>query len=236
MKIKKPVVNYLKLCPSNVNTPEYKHVWLLLGWVWYLTMFVLTERFISPERCHVVHSFMDDVIPFHEGFIIFYDSWYVLLVGTIAYFLFYDVESFVRVQKFIILTQIIGVAAYLLWPSVQYLRPTTFPRDNFCTKLVQAIYGIDTPTGVCPSLHVGYALAIFSAWQKKDGVKLFWKIFLAIWVFLICISVCFVKQHSFTDVWTATLMCAFIEVTLFGRYWTLRIRGFQERMRVRHNG
>ena len=74
MKIKKPVVNYLKLRPSNVNTPEYKHVWLLLGWVWYLTMFVLTERFISPERCHVVHSFMDDVIPFHEGFIIFYDS------------------------------------------------------------------------------------------------------------------------------------------------------------------
>lgn len=109
MKIKKPVVNYLKLRPSNVNTPEYKHVWLLLGWVWYLTMFVLTEHFISPERCHVVHSFMDDVIPFREGFIIFYDSWYVLLVGTIAYFLFYDVESFVRVQKFIILTQIIGV-------------------------------------------------------------------------------------------------------------------------------
>lgn len=224
MSIKKPEVDYTKLRLNNVNTPQYRHLWLLLGWAWYLLMYFLTENLISPERCHEVHSVVDDLIPFNENFILAYYSWYGLLVGTILYFLFYDVKSFVRVQKFIIATQVIGIGTCILWPSIQYLRPTELVGDSFCMMLVRGIYQIDTPTGVCPSLHVGYGLAILSVWLKKEDAKLWWKAVMVIWVVLISMSVCFVKQHSFTDVWTATLMCAVIELILFRHYWAARYR------------
>ncbi|MBR3469562.1 MAG: hypothetical protein IKH28_07705 [Lachnospiraceae bacterium] len=223
--MKKPVVDYTKLRPSNILSPEYRHLLWLLGWVWYLAMYFLTENLIPPEKCHVVHSFMDDVIPFNEYFLIFYGSWYFLIVGTLLYFLLYDPKSLVQIQKFLILTQVIGVAVYLIWPSVQYLRPTEFPRENVFTALLGIIYGVDTPTGVCPSLHCGFAIAILSTWHKKKDANRWWKIALVPWTLLICISVCFVKQHSFVDVWTAFLMCALIEGILYREYWWDKFTG-----------
>ena len=223
--MKKPVVDYTKFRFSKLNTPEYRHLWLILGWVWYLIMYFVTENLIPEKRWHVVHSVIDDIIPFNEYFIIAYVSWYFLLVGTLLYFLLYDIDSFVNLQKFIILTQVIGIFTYIIWPSVQYLRPAEFARDNLFTWLIGLIYSVDTPTGVCPSLHVGYSLAILSVCLKKKELKILWKIILTIWVILICMSVNFVKQHSFTDVWAAAVMCLLIEIILFGKkYWLPRLK------------
>ena len=215
--MKKPAVDYTKLRFNNINSPEYRHVWLLLGWVWYLTMYVLTEIFVPIERCHEVHSIVDDIVPFNEYYVLAYYSWYFMMVGSLLYFLLYDTKSFAKAQIFIIATQVIGIATYIIWPSVQYLRPDHFERENFCTFLLDLIYGIDTPTGVCPSLHVGYSLAVLSIWLKKKDIGRVWKVIMTLWVLLICASVLFVKQHSFTDVWAAAVMCLLIELVMFGK-------------------
>lgn len=44
--MKKPVVDYRKLRLSNIRTPEYSHLLLLLGWVGYFLLYFLTENFI----------------------------------------------------------------------------------------------------------------------------------------------------------------------------------------------
>ena len=219
--MKKPVVDYRKFRFSKLNTPEFRHLWLILGWVWYLIMYVVTDRFIPFEKCHVVHSRVDDIIPFNEYFVIAYSSWYLLVVGSLLYFLLYDTRGFVDAQKFIILTQVIGIFTYIVYPTIQLLRPETFPRDNAFSALLGFIYSIDTPTGVCPSLHVGYSLALLSVWLKKKDFGMIFKIVMTIWVGVICISVCFVKQHSFTDVWTAAIMCLVIEMILFAKRYYL---------------
>ncbi len=217
-----PVVDYRKLRLSNITSPQYKHLLLLLGWVWYLAMYFITENLILQEKCHVVHSIVDDMIPFNESFVIFYVSWYVFLAGTLLYFLLYDIKSFVRAQKLIVGMQIVAMATYVFWPSVQYLRPEYFERNNIFTFILGIIYMADTPTGVCPSLHVGYTLAALSAWICRKETALLKKILITIWSFLICISVCFVKQHSFTDVWAAAVMYLFLELFF---YVEGRIRG-----------
>ncbi len=219
--MKKPVVDYRKFRFSKLNTPEYRHLWLIFGWVWYLIMYVVTDRFIPFEKCHVVHSVVDDIIPFNEYFVIAYASWYLLVVGSLLYFLLYDPQGFVDAQIFIISTQVIGVFTYIVYPTIQLLRPETFLRDNVFSSLLGFIYSIDTPTGVCPSLHVGYSLALLSVWLKKKDFGIVFKFVMTIWVGVICISVCFVKQHSFTDVWTAALMCLAIEMVLYGKRFYL---------------
>ena len=118
-------------------------------------------------------------------------------------------------QTYIILTQIVAMAAYILWPSRQDLRPEAFDRDNVLTRLMGLIYAFDTNTGVCPSLHVGYSLGILSVFLKDKALSGLRKGLLTAYVLGICASVCFVKQHSAVDVLAALPMCALAEYLVF---------------------
>ena len=59
--MKKPVVDYRKFRFSKLRDPEYRHMLLLLGWVGYFLLYVLTENLIPPERCHPIHCALDDL-------------------------------------------------------------------------------------------------------------------------------------------------------------------------------
>ena len=128
--MKAPAIDYRKLRLNNINTPEYRHLLLLLGWVGYFILYLLTENLIPAESCYPVHCWLDDVVPFCEWFIIPYVSWYFLIIGSLAYFLFYSVDSFKKLQTYIIITQIIAMAVYIIFPTRQDLRPTVMPSES----------------------------------------------------------------------------------------------------------
>ncbi len=223
--IKTPVVDYRKFRLSRLNQPEYSHLKLLGGWIGYFILYFLTENFIPAERFHEVRCPLDDLIPFNEYFLIAYCFWYALIVISLGYFLLYDIDSFKRLQIYIIITQAVAMVIYIIWPSVQYLRPEVFPRDNFLTDLARFIYAFDTPTGVCPSLHVAYSMGIASAWLKYRPASGRWKCFVAIAVVIICISTAFVKQHSVVDIAAAIPLGLLAEVLVYGKsYWLPRFR------------
>ena len=125
----RPMVDYRGFRPSRIREPQYRHLLLIVGWIVYFIFFFLTENLIPLERCHLVHCRLDDLIPFREEFVIFYCYWYVLVFGSLLYYLLFDVERFSRLQVYIIITQVVAMAAYILWPSRQDLRPEVFPRD-----------------------------------------------------------------------------------------------------------
>ncbi len=204
---------------SRILEPRFIHVLLVLDWPLYLLMYFLTEKYIPLERCHLVHCWLDDVIPFNEYFLIAYCFWYVLLFCTLLYFLLFDVESFKSLQIYIFITQVVATAIYIIWPSVQDLRPETFAHDNLLTRVMAGIYSADTSTGVCPSLHVAYSLGIASAWLKKKDAHWAVRTFVVIAVILICISVCFVKQHSALDVLAALPVCLLAELLVYWKSW-----------------
>ena len=191
----------------------------------YLLLYVLTERLIPVTRCHVIHCRLDDMIPFREGFVVFYVGWYLFVAGAVAYTLFYDVESFKHLQTYIIVTQIAAMLCYIFYPSIQTLRPAEFPRQNVFTWVLGIIYAFDTPTGVCPSLHVAYTLGICSVWLKKKDASTLWKVILCLWGALICVSTAFVKQHSVLDVLAALPVALAAEIIVYGRdYWLVRLK------------
>ncbi len=223
--MKKKPVDYHGFSLRKLNDPRFSHARLLGGWIFYFTMYFITENLIPAEKCHPIHCFLDDLIPFNEFFVIFYVGWYLLVFGSLAYTFFYDVENFKKIQIYIIITQVIAMACYVIYPSRQDLRPEVFQRDNVLTALMAFIYSFDTSTGVCPSLHVGYSLGILSTALKDRDLSGGWKIGLSVFVFMICLAVCFVKQHSALDVLFALPMCAAAEWLVFGRdYWLPRMR------------
>ena len=224
--MKKPTVDYSGFRLSRLNEPRFSHMKLLGGWIGYFILYFLTENLIPPERCHPIHCALDDLIPFNEFFVIFYVSWYLLIVFSLLYFFLYDVESFKKLQTFIIITQVVAMAVYILYPSRQDLRPEVFLRDNVLTRLMAFIYSFDTSTGVFPSLHVAYSMGILSVFWKYRGSSGLWKGILLVWVLLICVAVCFVKQHSALDILAALPVCVLAELLLYWKsYWKPRLQG-----------
>ncbi len=225
--MRKPVVDYRNLRFSNITSPEYKHLLWLGGWLVYFALYFLTENLIPAKNCYSVHGYLDDVIPFCEYFVIPYVGWYLLIVFSLLYFALYNPKNFANLQKYIIITQLVAMAIYIIFPTRQDLRPTQFPNDNFCSFIIGLIYEFDTNTGVCPSLHVAYSLGIASVWLKEKQAKPLTKILIVTFVVLICISVAFVKQHSVVDIYAAIPLGVLAEIMVFRKYYINKIKKVQ---------
>lgn len=223
--MKKPVVDYRHFRLSKINDPQFSHLKLLLGWVVYFILYFLTENLIPVERCTPVWMPLDDLIPFCEWFLLPYVFWYALIVISLGYFLLYNVDSFKRLQTFIIITQVCAMVIYIVFPNRQDLRPAEFPRENFLTACIGFLYRFDTNTGVCPSLHVAYSIGIASVWVKQKYASKLWRGFVVVAVILICLSTMFIKQHSAVDFFVALPVCLLAEILVYGKdYWRDRFR------------
>ena len=223
--MRKFLTNYRGLRLSKLRDPQYSHLHLLWGWVGYLILFFLTERLIPVEKCYSVHIALDDWIPFCEVFWIPYVFWYALIVISLGYFLLRNIDSFKRLQTYIIITQVAAMVIYILFPNMQDLRPVEFARDNLLTQAVGLLYSVDTNTNVCPSLHVAYSIGIASVWLKEKSAAGGWKAFVVVAVVLICLSTVFIKQHSVIDMFAAIPVCLLAEYIVYGKsYWRERLK------------
>ena len=218
------MVDYRDFRFSRLGEPRFAHVKLWLTWAVYFCLFFLTENLIPAEKCHPVHCFLDDIIPFNEYFLVFYCGWYVLVFGSLVYYFFYDVQRFRELDLYIFTTQMAAMACYIFWPSRQDLRPEVFPRENVFTWIMGLIYTFDTNTGVCPSLHVAYSLAIVSVMVKDDQLSRPFKVLVTCFCLMVCLSTAFVKQHSVVDIIAALPVVLLGEVLIYGKsYWAPRL-------------
>ena len=217
--MRKPVVNYRNFRLNKITSPEYNHLLYLGGWIFYFVMYVLTENLIPESACHPVECWLDYQIPFCEWFIIPYVLWYFLIAGSLLYFALYDPRSFKKMQTFLIVTQVLAVIIYIVYPTVQYLRVDldNLGRNNFAIQLVKLIQGADTPTGVCPSMHCAFSIGILSVWVRKKDVHWLLRTGIAVFCLVICASTCFVKQHSAVDFFAALPLCVVAELVAFGK-------------------
>ncbi len=223
--MKRQAYDYSGFSLGKLNEPRFAHAKLLGGWIGYFAMYFITENLIPVQRCHVIHCALDDVIPFQEGFVLFYAGWYLFVVAALAYTFFFHVEGFKKLQTYIIITQAVAMACYILYPSIQNLRPAEFPRENIFTWLLGIIYAFDTPTGVCPSLHVAYSMGIVSVALKDQKLPTAWKAAVVFFAVMVCAAVCFVKQHSAVDVAAAFPVCLLAGILVYGKgFWLPRLR------------
>lgn len=219
-----PVVDYRQFRLRRLNEPQFAHLKLLAGWIVYFALYFLTENLIPVGKCTPVHCFLDDIIPFNEYFVIPYTFWYLLIVISLGYFALYDIPKFRGLQIFIMVTQFVAMAVYIIFPNRQDLRPASFERDNFFTRIVAFMYAFDTNTGVCPSLHCAYSFGIMSAWLKDKTSHPLWRAFVVFAVIMICLSTMFLKQHSAADFFAAIPLGILAEVIAFGPYWKQKFK------------
>ena len=208
MDTKSRMVDYRQFRLRKLNTEQFCHLKLLLFWPLFGLLFLFVERGDWARTYAWMYCTMDEWVPFCEYFLIPYLFWFVFLVGIHIYTLLFDVETFTKMMKYIIITYLTAMAIYFLFPTAQNLRPEVFERDNALVRFIRAFYQFDTNTNVCPSIHVIGSLAVmFAAWNSRHFHTLGWKIAFGVVAALISVSTVFLKQHSVVDILVALPIC-----------------------------
>lgn len=186
----KKVISWMKI---------HYYSFALIYMLFYIFMFFLLERITVPK--YIIHSFLDDMIPFCEYFAIPYYMWLLIFPGSLIFYLFWDKEDFIKLCLVMFSGCTICFIAYIIFPSGLDLRPE-ITDNNILSRLMGLIWSLDTPTNVCPSLHVSTSCSIALTTlhsQKMKNYRLL-KYSICFLMMLICMSTVFVKQHSVIDV------------------------------------
>ncbi len=198
---------------------NYKHaIPLIIYGIIYMTWFVHLENTVTSDY-RVIHTFIDDYIPFCELFVIPYFLWFAYVALTVVFFFFKDKNDYYRTCIFLATGMTIFLIISTLFPNGHHLRLSTMPRDNIFTQMVAGLWKTDTATNLWPSIHVYNSIGAHLAFAKskhfenKKGIRIA-SLTLCISIIL---STMFIKQHSIFDVITAFLL-AFIMYIVVYRY------------------
>lgn len=167
---------------------------LLFGAV-YLVVFHLLEQ--SARPVHLVECSLDAYLPFFSGAVLPYIGWFLWVPGVLLYLVYTDRVRFWRGFSAMAGGIVVTLCLYVIWPTGLALRGEV-PGTGLCSDLVRLIYSMDTPTNVCPSLHVFVTVVLLCAlWGKLGHIGRFCNAAVAV---AICSSTVLLDQHSVIDV------------------------------------
>jgi len=191
---------------------QYKHAWVFLYIFIYMPWFTLLERREGHIKHFIIHSPIDNYIPFVEYFIVPYLLWFFLVAAVVLYFFFKDKDEFYKLILFLFCGMTIFLIISTIFPNGLNLRPLTYERDNIFVDMVKLLHRSDTPTNVLPSIHVFNTLGIMAAIHQSIHLKkrFFVKAIVYTLSVLIILSTLFLKQHSVTDVVAAFALGAIL--------------------------
>lgn len=186
---------------------KYKHAWVFLYALIYFPWFGYLEKNVT-NNFHIIHTALDERIPFVEMFIVPYLLWFVFITFATLYFFFTSRSEFYRMAAFMIIGMTVFLIISTIYPNGQILRPTEFARENVFVDWVRDLYKGDTPTNIFPSIHaynsIGVHLAVRNSERLRENkIAQHGTFMLAV---LIILSTMFLKQHSVLDVIGAIIL------------------------------
>ena len=108
---------------------KYGHVWMLSYAFIYIPWFTRLQENINKPY-HVMHTALDDMIPFEEIFIVPYLMWFLYVAATIAFFFFRNRDDYYRLCTFLFTGMTISLLVCSLFPNGTDFRPAIDPDKN----------------------------------------------------------------------------------------------------------
>lgn len=193
---------YHKYCYANV---------LWIGIIYPLWFKSIESRVTVATGYHIMHTKIDEMIPFCEYFIVPYFMWFLYIFLGILYFLFTNKEDFYKVCLYLFIGMIFSLLICEIYPNGTDLRPPYISDKNIFQVMVAGLYRVDTPTNVFPSIHAYNSICMHVAIMKSKDIRRLRYGKAVVWgSFLLCLLICMatlvLKQHSILDVGGAILL------------------------------
>ncbi len=204
----------------NAFIEKNKHAFLLLYFCIYFPWFHHLERTVTTHF-HVIHTALDDMIPFCEYFIVPYLLWFGYVAWAVGYFYFKIKDEYFNLCARLFTGMTVFLAISTIYPNGHYLRPAYFEHNNIFIQMVKWLYATDTPTNLFPSVHVFNSIAVnIAVWHsdnfKKNKAVRYGS---AVLMVLIILSTMFLKQHSVFDVVTGMVLAVFMYSIVYTTNW-----------------
>ena len=193
-------VMYMNIIDNAFKNARKSDLIMLFYWFPYLIVFKLLEDSKGPF--HVMETTLDHLIPFVSIFVYPYLFWFIYMAICIVYLFICNKEVYRHLMVYIIIGYSLGLFVFAVFPSAQYLRVDVSMATSLSDHIINFIYGLDTSTNVCPSIHVIGALGAMMIMLKTDLLKsnVVLRAINIIVGISICLSTVFIKQHSVIDV------------------------------------
>ena len=200
---------------SKFETHRKLKIASILFFAVYLTVFFLLEG-RENVTYHIIYSSLDAYIPTIPGFVFFYYSWFIYCYVILIIFFFTSEKDYFNAFWFMAFGMTLFCIFNYFYPTGLNLRPDSVEGSGLAAALLRAMYAIDTPTNVFPSIHVYDTVGMHAAilhsetvtnWAAKHSadetscrrkVRII-HLISAVWGILICLSTLFIKQHSVID-------------------------------------
>jgi membrane-associated phospholipid phosphatase len=193
----------------------HREVWWIIA---YMVIYIGGVRIMENARhvhYHVIHTWLDDQIPFCEYFIIPYAIWFVFNIYVVGWFVLKaEKYEYYRLITALMLGMTVFLVVSVVYPNRLFLRPDTVDTSSLCGKLVAFLYRIDTSTNVLPSIHVYNTVVVCHAINSNAKLRRRKGVFVASNVLgvMIILSTMFLKQHSVIDVSLGLVMGVLIQI------------------------
>ena len=127
-------------------------------------------------------------------------------------------QDYYKLCIFLFVGMTVFLVASTVYPNGHCLRPRVFERDNIFIDMVKALYLVDTPTNLFPSIHVYNSIGVHFAIMQSERLKE--KKWLRRGSFVLMASIIaatmFLKQHSVFDVITGCIMAVVMYTLVYG--------------------
>ncbi len=172
--------------------------------LFYLSCFTLLEKIIVVPDLWV-HCHLDALIPFCKYAIIPYVMWFPWIPFTLFYILWRAPRAdFWRLCLPLFAGMTLSLLFYAVVPNGLALRPHSVPGTDIFAEAVRALYRHDTPTNVCPSIHVFNSVTLMLAYYRSNCFDVPGRRWMRPAAALLCLSITLstmlLKQHSVIDV------------------------------------
>ena len=181
------------------------HLWFQLYWVVYLVWFFWLDLTIKDPK-YIIHSPLDDSIPFTEWFVFPYCSWFLLLAGVTALLWWCDTASYDKLCLMMFSGMTFCLVIYMLLPNGLDIRPTAeaVGRDNIAMQIMQLLWKADASVNVCPSIHVLNTVTLMIGYRRSrcfdEPGRRWMRPAANVLGVAIILSTMLLKQHSCIDV------------------------------------
>ena len=188
--------------------------WIIIYTAIYMGGFQILEK-ARHVHYHVIHTWLDDQIPFCEYFIIPYAIWFIFNLIVVGWFVLHaEKHEYYRLITALMLGMTAFLVVSVVYPNRLELRPDFVNTGSLCGKLTAFLYSTDTSTNVLPSIHVYNTVVLCHAINANRTIRRRKGILLSCNVLsiMIILSTMFLKQHSVIDVSLGLVMGMLMQI------------------------
>lgn len=190
--------------PLSERLPRYAIICYLYFWAIDVLVFYGTRPILPFLPSHSLSTPLDEMIPVRSVWIVVYLAAFLTWFITIARIMLESKRHAYRLCGVYTIIMLASLICFLAYP-VTIQRPEITEGGLF-NDWLRLIYRLDSPTDLCPSLHV---VLNYVCWRgtmdcKKISRRYQW--FHLVFLILVCFSILFVKQHYLADIFVALVI------------------------------